>query len=307
MLYIPDLFSAYAEGQEKAIDRNWNDLNQYETVEQARTANDLAKINLQANMDDYGNNRAVSQALGTQAQIGEDLLNRSYVGEAANADMNSLMATSQLGAFNANLPAYDTYTNSVLSSNLGVGTNNAAAAQAYSNVTANNLPQTLTAFDGAQQAQNIIAGQNNVSAPLINAATNANNLAALDLNGQTIQTGAIQNANTQALLPLTHATQVAALQQGQEQIAQTEQARVAQEKQRVAATIDNLRTRISNSSAQIVALRAEVLRNPTTASAYNRQIILLTQSISQDQDTLKQIEAKFGSYGTNTVQSLMGN
>ena len=92
MIYIPDLFSAYAKGQEEAIDQNWQDLNQYETVEQARTNNDMARINLQAGMDDYGNNRAISNAVGTQAMIGEDLLKRGYRGDAANAEMNSDLA-----------------------------------------------------------------------------------------------------------------------------------------------------------------------------------------------------------------------
>lgn len=306
MLYVPDLFSAYAKGQEEAIDKNWNDLNQYESVEAARTANDVAKVNLQAGMDDYGNNRAVSNALGTQAMIGEDLLNRSYVGDAANADMNSLMATSQLGALNQNLPAYDNYNNAVLQSTLGVGSNNADAALAYSNVTQNNLPGTLAAFSGGQVAQNTVAGQNAIYAPLINQGNLDNSIASQNLNAGTIQTGVMQNANTQALLPLSQDLQVKTLQQSSDLIGQTEQQRVAGEKQRVAATIDNLRQRISANNAAITQMRAVVLQNPAAGSAYNRQIIQLTQNISQDQAALKQLEAQFGSYAQNTVQSLMG-
>lgn len=307
MLLIPDLFSAYAKGQEEAIDRNWNDLNQFETVEQARTANDLAKINLQAGMDDYGNNRAISNAVGTQAMIGEDLLKRGYRGDAANAEMNSDLATSQYGAVANNLQGLDNYNNSLLASNIGVGQNNADAALAYSKVTQSNLPGTLAAFSSGQQAQNLVAGQNAQYAPIINQGNLDNTIATQGLNAGTIQTGVMQNANTQSLLPLTYDAQVAALEAQKQQIVQTESQRVATERQRVAATIDNLRQRITANNASITQMRAMVEQNPAVASAYSRQILQLQQNITQDQQTLAALEQQFGNYTQNTVQSLMGN
>lgn len=307
MLYIPDLFSAYTKGQEEAIDKNWNDLNQYESVEQARTANDVARINLQANMDDYGNNRAISDAVGTQAMIGEDLLKRSYRGDAANAEMNSDLATSQYAAVANNLQGLDNYNNSLLASNIGVGQNNADAALAYSNITQSNLPGTLAAFSSGQQAQNLVAGQNAQYAPIINQNNLSNSVATQGLNAATIQTGVMQNANTQSLLPLTYEAQVAALEAQKQQIAQTEAQRVATERQRVAATIDNLRQRITASNASITQMRAMVQQNPAVASAYSRQIIQLEANIKADQNTLAALEQQYGNYTQNTVQSLMGN
>lgn len=307
MIYIPDLFSAYAKGQEEAIDQNWQDLNQYETVEQARTNNDLARINLQAGMDDYGNNRAISNAVGTQAMIGEDLLKRGYRGDAANAEMNSDLATSQYAAVANNLQGLDNYNNSLIASNIGVGQNNADAALAYSNVTRSNLPGTLAAFSGGQVAQNIVAGQNAQYAPIINKGNLDNSVATQGLNAGTIQTGVMQNNNTQSLLPLTHEAQVAALEVGKQQIAQTEAQRVGAERQRIAATMDNLRGRVSANNAAITQMRAMVAQNPAVASAYSRQIIQLQQNIAQDQATLAALEKQFGGYAQNTVQSLMGN
>lgn len=307
MLYIPDLFSAYTKGQEEAIDKNWNDLNQYESVEQARTANDVARINLQANMDDYGNNRAISDAVGTQAMIGEDLLKRGYRGDAANAEMNSDLATSQYAAVANNLQGLDNYNNSLLASNIGVGQNNADAALAYSNVTRNNLPGTLAAFDGGQRAQNLVAGQNAQYAPIINQGNLDNTIATQGLNAATIQTGVMQNTNTQNLLPLTYDAQVTALEAQKKQIAQTESQRVATERQRVAATIDNLRQRITANNASITQMRAMVQQNPAVASAYSRQIIQLEANIKADQNTLAALEQQYGNYTQNTVQSLMGN
>ena len=307
MIYIPDLFSAYAKGQEEAIDQNWQDLNQYETVEQARTNNDLARINLQAGMDDYGNNRAISDAVGTQAMIGEDLLKRGYRGDAANAEMNSDLATSQYAAVANNLQGLDNYNNSLISSNIGVGQNNADAALAYSNVTRNNLPGTLTAFSGGQVAQNLVAGQNAQYAPIINKGNLDNSVATQGLNAATIVTGGLQNTATQNLIQPSYEAQVAALKQGQQQIAQTEAQRVGAERQRIAATMDNLRGRVSANNAAITQMRAMVAQNPAVASAYSRQIIQLQQNIAQDQATLAALEKQFGGYAQNTVQSLMGN
>ncbi len=306
MLFIPDLFSAYTKGQEEAIDKNWNDLTQYENVEQARTANDIARINLQAGMDDYGNNRAVSNAVGTQAMIGEDLLKRGYRGDAANAEMNSDLATSQYGAVANNLQNLDNYNNALLASNIGVGQNNADAALAYSNITQANLPGTLAAFSGGQQAQNQVAAQNAQYAPIINQNNLNNSVATQGLNAATIVTGGLQNTATQNLIQPSYEAQLAALNQGQQQIAQTEQQRVANEKGRVVASIDALQQRIAANSAAITSMRAVVQQNPTVASAYSRQIIVLEASIKRDQVTLANIEKQFGGYAQNTVQSLMG-
>lgn len=307
MIYIPDLFSAYTKGQEEAIEKNWNDLNQYETVEQARTNNDLARINLQAGMDDYGNNRAISDAVGTQAMIGEDLLKRGYRGDAANAEMNSDLATSQYAAVANNLQGLDNYNNSLIASNVGVGQNNADAALAYSNVTRNNLPGTLAAFSGGQVAQNIVAGQNAQYAPIINQGNLTNSVATQGLNAATIVTGGLQNTATQNLIQPSYEAQVAALEAGKQQIVQTEAQRVGAERQRVAATIDNLRQRVTANNAAITQMRAMVEQNPAVASAYSRQILQLQQNIAQDQATLAALEKQFGSYAQNTVQSLMGN
>lgn len=45
-MYIPDLFGAYQKGKEYAIDRNWNDLKQYEAVESARNSNDIQALDI---------------------------------------------------------------------------------------------------------------------------------------------------------------------------------------------------------------------------------------------------------------------
>lgn len=50
---IPDLFTPYIEGRERAIDRNWNDLNQYNTVQKNQLGNlfDLATFSPRVNQE----------------------------------------------------------------------------------------------------------------------------------------------------------------------------------------------------------------------------------------------------------------
>lgn len=45
-MYIPDLFGAYVKGRELAIEKNWQDLRNYETIENMRNANDLQAIEM---------------------------------------------------------------------------------------------------------------------------------------------------------------------------------------------------------------------------------------------------------------------
>lgn len=307
MIYIPDLFSAYAKGQEEAIDRNWNDLNQYETVEQARTNNDMARINLQAGMDDYGNNRAISNALGSQAMIGEDLLKRMYPGDAANADMNTQNAISQLGAFNNNLPGIDNLNNAKLTSNIITGTNAADTAAGISATQRQYLPQTLGVLGESIVAQNLVTGQNAANAPIANAAAINSNTQAGILNDATVATGIAQNAYTQQLLPETFALQKATIQQQLDTLKRLPVEQQQLQKQRIAETLNMLRQNIAQAAAMITNLQQQAQMNPANASPINSEILRYRAMIAGYQQTIQQTEAALGTASANTVQSLMGN
>lgn len=307
MIYIPDLFSAYAKGQEEAIDRNWNDLTQYENVEQARTANDMARIGLQAGMDDYGNNRAISNALGSQAMIGEDLLKRMYPGDAANADMNTQNAISQLGAFNNNLPGIDDLNNAKLTSNIITGTNAADTAAGISATQRQYLPQTLGVLGESIVAQNLVTGQNAANAPIANAAAINSNTQAGILNDATVATGIAQNAYTQQLLPETFALQKATIQQQLDTLKRLPVEQQQLQKQRIAETLNMLRQNIAQAAAMITNLQQQAQMNPANASPINSEILRYRAMIAGYQQTIQQTEAALGTASANTVQSLMGN
>lgn len=306
MIYIPDLFSAYTKGQEEAIDQNWKDLTQYEAVEQARTANDMARIGLQAGMDDYGNNRAISTALGTQAMIGEDLLKRGYRGDAANAEMNSDLATSQYNAVLNNLPGLDTLNNATLSSRIGTGINTADGALAYSNVDRNLLPQSLAAYNNAKNAGLTVANQNSANAPTANAALINSNEQTRVLNDANTGLGLAQTQNALAILPETFALQRSSVAQAQGNIATTEQQKLQQQSAAIAANINQLYAQISASQAQVSQLAIAAQQQPELASQYNAQRLVVLANIARDQKAIADIEKQFGTSSQNIVQSLMG-
>lgn len=73
---IPDLFTPYIEGREKAIDRNWNDLNQYNTVQKNQLGNlfDLATFSPRVNQE-Y--ERLTESALKNRQAARTDQLNQN--------------------------------------------------------------------------------------------------------------------------------------------------------------------------------------------------------------------------------------
>ena len=60
-MYVPDLFGAFMKGRESAIDRNWNDLKQYEAIEAARNANDLSSLDILGQRAQFGGKMSVFQ------------------------------------------------------------------------------------------------------------------------------------------------------------------------------------------------------------------------------------------------------
>lgn len=76
MIVIPDLFGAYAKGRQKAVEENWADLTNYEAVESARTANDLASLRLLGEQADFAGNRQLhsNSVLNDDIRTTENLL-----------------------------------------------------------------------------------------------------------------------------------------------------------------------------------------------------------------------------------------
>lgn len=103
---LPDIFTAAIKGYEDANNANWQDLKNYEAIEAARTANDTANLGLLGAIEDYGNNREISNAAGTQANIASLLLRAAAPAQLNQAGSNAIVTGAQLGALQANQPAF---------------------------------------------------------------------------------------------------------------------------------------------------------------------------------------------------------
>lgn len=98
-MYLPDLFGAYIRGRELAIDKNWNDLMNYEKVESARNSNDMQALQLLGQRADFGGNRSVFRDNVDASGRSNEVAEYAQPGMVAKADMSSMYAQDQRSAF----------------------------------------------------------------------------------------------------------------------------------------------------------------------------------------------------------------
>lgn len=163
MIVIPDLFGAYQKGRETAIDANWKDLQNYESIENARHQNDSAALANLATMADFGKQRRL-----TDNQVTNSDLNTEYNVEAQIGKLNNASIDGYLTGINrAVLEANPEYITDLMTNNLGtVGLNaktgyltadtDLQAADIINRVTTKHFPDSLAAADAAMGAKNSI-------------------------------------------------------------------------------------------------------------------------------------------------------
>lgn len=203
-MYIPNLFGAYMQGKEHAVDRNWNDLKQFEDVEHARNVNDKMQLGfftqramtpgnismLYDNVDaSTGNNR-----IRALAQPGMEML--------TNAKSNA--AGIQAKAFNNNLADYAAVVNDMLRAKLAqngaTATYTQGTADRLNAKDANGNPAAWNAGWGLGQANlNTQAGQNILAANAANAANQAINQSNANYQANLLA-NQLQQAQTQGYL-----------------------------------------------------------------------------------------------------------
>ena len=98
MIVLPDLFGAYQKGRETAIEANWNDLKNYETVESMRTRNDREALQLLADQADYNINRSMMQDNGDVSALNASLANKRFYGDSYRALNDALLGQAQYKA-----------------------------------------------------------------------------------------------------------------------------------------------------------------------------------------------------------------
>lgn len=86
-MYIPDLFGAYIKGRELAIDKNWQDLKNYEAIEDARNRNDLQALQILGERADFGGKRSMFRDQVDSSSRANEVAEYAQAGMAAKADL----------------------------------------------------------------------------------------------------------------------------------------------------------------------------------------------------------------------------
>ena len=159
MIVIPDLFGSFQKGREAAIEANWKDLQNYESIENARHQNDAAALANLATMADFGKQRRLTDNQVTNSDLNTQLNIAQMPAKLNIAEGDARYTGMQLGTMKANEDAIK----QALANQLGTfvigaetGYNNAVVSHGRStigrNVFTNNFEDIYKATDGKTKA-----------------------------------------------------------------------------------------------------------------------------------------------------------
>lgn len=101
-MYIPDLFGAYVKGRELAIEKNWQDLKNFESVEAARNQNDLTAMDIWERRQQMPGKMNVFYNNVDTSQMNTDVAREAHPGLIAKTRMGSGHAQDQFSIWQAN-------------------------------------------------------------------------------------------------------------------------------------------------------------------------------------------------------------
>ncbi|HFP1402203.1 TPA: hypothetical protein ACHKED_003923 [Escherichia coli] len=105
MFFMPvDLFTPFIEGREKAIDRNWNDLNQANQVERGWLDNDAKQLSNWFKQDSYLDKLQQVRNQTDVSNMNRDLMAMAQPGELAKAGFSSDYAIQLANAGRTHIP-----------------------------------------------------------------------------------------------------------------------------------------------------------------------------------------------------------
>ena len=283
-MYIPDLFGAYTKGRELAIEKNWQDLKNFESVEAQRNQNDLTAMDIWESRQQMPGKMNMFYNNVDTTQMNTDLTRASHRGLKASADMQSDVAVGQYGIYKAHEPRY---LQAVSDGFIAKVDEQANAAKYLSGRNAYIAPiaYSLGGLDGETEANrtkanNILGDNLQNTANYSNAISNSDAVNALSANE--LQHTRIKNAIE--LAPLTHAN-------NKDAISRTISERDGKEQQINATTSGEL------SPAEIGSMYAAALGDPAAQEYY-----LLEQAGKLPAGTIQRL------YGSRLgmTQDLMG-
>ncbi|MCV2895030.1 hypothetical protein OHE94_00085 [Escherichia coli] len=191
MFFMPvDLFTPFIEGREKAIDRNWNDLNQANQVERGWLDNDAKQLSNWFKQDSYLDQLQQIRNQTDVSNMNRDLMAAAQPGELAKLGFSSDYAIQLANAGRTHIPEL---VDSQVTGWRGNAAEIAAKGEAQQNH-ANDLMRNLARLN-VQKAKDA-----NTLQPLKTAAEKANLTAGIN---STLSTGTGAGTGTGATPPVT--------------------------------------------------------------------------------------------------------
>ena len=105
-MYIPDLFGAYVKGRELAIEKNWQDLKNFESVEAQRHQNDLTAMDSWERQQQMAGKMSMFYDNVKNSSLASEVAEAGQRGMLAKANMGSDVAVGQYGVYKAYEPQY---------------------------------------------------------------------------------------------------------------------------------------------------------------------------------------------------------
>lgn len=105
-MYIPDLFGAYVKGRELAIEKNWQDLKNFESVEAQRNQNDLTAMDIWERRQQMPGKMSMFYDNVNNSSRANEVAEAGQRGMLAKANMGSDVAVGQYGVYKAYEPQY---------------------------------------------------------------------------------------------------------------------------------------------------------------------------------------------------------
>ena len=118
-MYIPDLFGAYIKGREMAIEKNWQDLKNYEQVESMRNSNDLQALQVLGERADFGGKRDMFRHQWEASNRANRVAEYAQPGMEARADLGSMFAQDQRSVYLNSRPTAQQVMQQMFDANLG--------------------------------------------------------------------------------------------------------------------------------------------------------------------------------------------
>ena len=118
-MYIPDLFGAYIKGREMAIEKNWQDLKNYEQVESMRNSNDLQALQVLGERADFGGKRDMFRHQWEASNRANRVAEYDQPGMESRAYLGSMFAQDQRSVYLNSRPTAQQVMQQIFDANLG--------------------------------------------------------------------------------------------------------------------------------------------------------------------------------------------